>query len=158
MKDLLRFKSHYLEERLFVRKVIYWMVRSDDIDDLVHDVFLKAWKSFSSFEQNSNFRTWVYKIAINTAYDYLKKSSPILTDSFDEIEDENASSLEIKDLIDKLLLSFSPVQREVFILFYKFGYTMHEIADLTGSSLGTVKSRLHYTRKKASERLKKEVL
>ena len=70
---LLLFKEQYLKEKSFVRSSIYWMVNSSDVDDLVQETFLKAWKCFKKFEAKSSFRTWVYRIAMNITYDYLKK-------------------------------------------------------------------------------------
>ena len=141
------FKSYYLEERDFVRSVIYWMIRSESVDDLVQETFIKAWKSFSTFENKSSFRTWIYRIAHNVACDYLRKTKnkPGYTENIDELQGKE-EKYEIKDLIDRSLFLLDEKKREVFILYYKMEYNMSEVAALIEIPEGTVKSRLFKAR------------
>ena len=58
-------------------KPLYWKIRSivlshDDSDDVLQNTFLKAWKSLDSFQGKSKFSTWLYRIAINEALDFLR--------------------------------------------------------------------------------------
>lgn len=58
-------------------KALYWKIRSivlshDDSDDVLQNTFLKAWKSLDSFQGKSKFSTWLYRIAINEALDFLR--------------------------------------------------------------------------------------
>jgi RNA polymerase sigma-70 factor (ECF subfamily) len=118
------------------------MIRSDDVEDLVQESFVKAWKNFHQFQHGSSFRTWIYRIAMNTCYDYLKKKKPdYLSDVSEQVVGED--SLSDRDLIDRALLGLSPKMREVFILYYKFNYKLNEIASMLDCSEGTVKSRLY---------------
>lgn len=143
------FKSHYENESEFLRSSIYWMVRSQAVDDIIQETFLKAWKSYSSFKKNSSFRTWIYRIAMNTTYDYLKKNQQYLSEELDDnvAEVAKGQNIELKDVITKALFKLSPEQREVFLLHYKLGHKQSEIAELTGIPEGTVKSRLFKARK-----------
>jgi len=57
---------------------IYWHIRRmiidhDDTDDLVQDVFLKVWKSLSTFRSDSQLYTWLYRIATNESITFLKR-------------------------------------------------------------------------------------
>lgn len=140
------FKVYYDAHSRFIRMSIYWMVRSDRIDDLVQETFLKAWKAFHQFERKSNFKTWIYRIAMNCTYDYLKKESKYVNS--DESFEEGASdSNDLKDLISKALKELPLKQREVFVLYYKFEYKINDIADLLKIAPGTVKSRLSISKK-----------
>lgn len=150
---LFRFKEYYLTERDFVRNAIYWMVRSDVVDDLVQETFVKAWKNFRKFEENSRFRTWIYRIAMNVTYDYLKKNSSNELKELTEVEIKG-EDIALKDLIDKGLLQLTIEQREVFILFYKMNYKQSEIAELLKIPAGTVKSRLFHAREVFEKYLK----
>lgn len=148
-----RFNALYKEHNEFIRKSIYWMIRSDSIDDIVQETFCKAWKSRSSFDNKSSYRTWIYRIAMNCCYDFInkeKKSTDINTEMEEISLDQNSN----KDLISKGLNLLKPKSREIFILFYKFGYTQDEIADLTEIKVGTVKSQIHYAKKEFTDYLK----
>ena len=139
------FRELYIEHKDFVRNAIYWMIRNDSVDDLVQETFLKAYKSIEKFQNNSSFKTWIYRIAMNTVYDELRKNKTqkveILIDK--EHHDDNKGT---KDLIDKAILDLSLDHREVFILFYKFGYSHEEIANMLKLKVGTIKSRIHYAK------------
>lgn len=138
------FHRFYQKNKDFIRSSIYWMVRSEDIDDLVHDSFVKAWRGRQSFHGNSSLRTWLYRIAINCAKDHLRKKQENFVGDFEETPSpENSSNPDLKDLIDKGLLEMNLEQREAFILFYKMELSLKEIAELQGVPLGTVKSRLN---------------
>ncbi len=137
------FESHYIHTREFVRASIYWMVRDQNIDDLVQETYLKAWKSFRHFENRASFKTWIYRIAMNVTYDYFKKNKNHVDILKIDIMDSQPDKVELEDLITKALMKMSENQRESFNLFYKFGYSLEEISNLTNTKLGTVKSRLY---------------
>ncbi|WP_290733373.1 RNA polymerase sigma factor [Halobacteriovorax sp. JY17] len=140
------FNKLYIDHAEFIRSSIYWMVRDQNIDDIVQDSFLKAWKSFDQFNNKSNFRTWLYRIAMNTTYDYLRKNKIRV-----ESEVETQAPYEdkaLKDLISQGILSLNLKHREAFILFYKFEYGQKEIAEILSISEGTAKSRIYYAKEK----------
>ena len=147
MIKLLSFKKLYYQQRAFVRSSIYWMVRSDSVDDLVQDTFVKAWDKFDSFDQRSSFKTWIYRIAMNTTYDYLRKnkleSQKAKDYSTPEFGDDGIIN---KDLISYGLKQLDENLREVFILYYKLDYSILEIAEVVSIPQGTVKSRLFRAR------------
>jgi RNA polymerase sigma-70 factor (ECF subfamily) len=135
------------------------MVRSHYTDDLVQETFIKAWSNFDRFNNKSSFRTWIYRITMNTVYDHLRKQK-----SLKEVSSENqehADSVDgeekllLKDIIDKGMMDLNENAREVFILFYKLEYTISEISSLIGIPAGTVKSRLHKAREDFEKILKK---
>ena len=118
------------------------MVRSEVVDDLVQETFIKAWRSYSEFGYKANFRTWIYRIAMNTTVDYLRKKKEVLDNSEERHASLSQDVVELKDLIDKGLKLLEIKIREPFILFYKFNYTALEISNLMEIPEGTVKSRL----------------
>lgn len=147
-EDLLPlFKEQYIKERNFVRSSIYCMVNSNDIDDLVQETFLKAWKSFDKFEKKSSFRTWIYRIAMNVSYDYLKKNKEEICQFSDDLEDFKEANLEMTDLVSKGLMTLSLEQREAFTLHYQIGLTYLEAGELLDIPEGTVKSRVNSAKK-----------
>lgn len=150
------FEVYYLETKDFVRASIYWMIRSHHVDDLVQETYLKAWKNFKSFESKASFKTWIYRIAMNVTYDFLRKKTNDLNVDDYQLVDTSKGDLTNEDLISKALLKLNENQREVFILFYKFGYTTIEIAELIKIKEGTVKSRLHYGKESFVEFVKED--
>ena len=136
------FEILYREHRGYVRAVIYWLVREDTIDDIVQETFVKAWKNYGKFNHDSSVKTWLYRIARNCAIDYLRKENKEI-DSDHHVEGYESHN-EMKDIISKGLKKLSLEQREVFILYYKFGNTSLEISEILSIKEGTVKSRLSY--------------
>jgi len=154
-QKLMEFKTLYEDHQQYVRNVIYWMIRSDDVDDLVQDTFVKAWKSFNKFKGESTFKTWIHRIAINSVYDYSRKNArPVM--SFNQPTQSDSEAESTKDFISKALLSLDLKYRELLILSYKFEYTNKEIADLLDLNEGTVKSRLHNAKKEFAAFYEKE--
>lgn len=152
---LLDFKKRYLETKGFVRSSIYWMINSNDVDDLVQEVFLKGWRNYKSFENRSSFKTWIYRISMNVVYDFLKRNKVVVQEISDEdifIIDNN---LEMSDIISKGFMILPVEQREAFMLHYQLEHTYCEIAKLLTIPEGTVKSRVSAGKKTFISFLKK---
>ena len=59
-------------------ETLYWKIRNivlnhDDADDILQNVFIKAWTNLATFQGKSSLSTWLYRIAINEALDFLGK-------------------------------------------------------------------------------------
>jgi len=148
--------------------MVYNMVRNEqDAWDLSQDGFLKAWKSIGRFRGQSSFYTWLYRILMNVAIDWLRRKQIAAGSEFDDAvglrevapgavtlpKGELAPSVSISDKeirhrIDDALTKLSNEHREVIILRELDGLEYQEIADMLGCSIGTVMSRLFYARKK----------
>ncbi len=140
----------------------------EDTADLTQEVFIKAFKSIDSFKGSSNFYTWLYRIALNTALSFVKKHrrTPVYSledwDSVDDpkhiindivgVSDGNRRVLlkELQEKLNEALQKLSLSHRTVIILFEIEGMSHAEIAEVLKCSEGTVRSRLHY----AKEQLK----
>lgn len=152
-----------------VFSVAYDMLRSrEDAEDVVQEVFVKAYFSLKNFRQDSSILTWLYRIAYNLCVDLRRKRSRRGGESveFDEGMDRpEGDSLEpgpqevllrkerartIQGLFGKL----TEEHRQVVMLREVDGLSYEEIADVLHISKGTVMSRLHYARKKLQEGLK----
>ena len=128
----------------------------DAAEDLTQETFVKAWKNLKRFDQNKSLKTWLFTIAKNTAFDWLKKKKEIPFSNFaddegeswlENIADENIlpdEILERSDLaeeLDAILQKLQPHYRAVLLLHYKEDFSLHEIAEILGESYNTVKSR-----------------
>ena len=145
-----------------------------DAWDLAQDAFVKAWKALPRFEARSNFYTWLYRIAHNVTYDWLRKKKvrgdgtefddTIRMDSIEAAAptapksisrpDQNAEKTELRNKIEAAINKLSPDHRDVILLKEVDGLKYQEIADRVGCSIGTVMSRLFYARKKLQTLLK----
>ncbi|MFU8847562.1 MAG: sigma-70 family RNA polymerase sigma factor [Opitutales bacterium] len=145
--------------------VIYNMTSNrEDASDLTQETFIKAFQAIGRFRGKASFFTWIYRIAVNTAVTFIKKRNRRRYISYENI-DEEASSAEIverltasnrsekgallSELQEKLndaLQKLSLKHRTVVILHEIEGLEHAEIAEITGTSTGTVRSRLHYAK------------
>ncbi len=145
-----------------------------DAWDLAQDTFVKAWKALPRFEARSNFYTWLYRIAHNVTYDWLRKrrvrgdgtefDDSIRTDAIEAAAptapkaitrpDEDAEKAELRRRIENAIDKLSADHRDVILLKEIDGLKYQEIADRVGCSIGTVMSRLFYARKKLQALLK----
>lgn len=155
------FKQFYNEHESFVRKSLYYIIKNENkVDDIVQEVFVKIWKKSNSFKNKSNIKTWIYRITINSAYDYLRKEKKhITTDekSVNEPEDlSGKNKLENEQLIKKALSLLTEKQRGPFVLHYIQGLTTLEIAQALDVAEGTIKSRLHTSRDIVTAYLEKQ--
>jgi len=147
-----------------------------DAWDLSQEVFIKAWQALPRFEAKARFSTWLYRIAHNAVYDWLRKrkidsagefndeifdkeridSASFTTPSGGESPDATMSHGELRVKIEIALGKLSPEHREVVVLKDVQGLSYKEIAEAMSSTLGTVMSRLFYARQKLQTLLKDE--
>ena len=140
---------------------IYSFVRrfvgsNEDTEDIVQDTFLKAWKSIKKYNvQTSRFKTWLMRIARNTAIDHMRKKKSVPMSYFDT-EDGNALEDSLEDttpLPDELFMrgqneeqvtraleALKAPQREVLLLHYMSGLTFEEVGAALEKPPNTVKS------------------
>lgn len=159
------------QERIFT--VVRGMVRNqEDAQDIAQDVFIKAYGSLPSFQGQSSFYTWLYRIAVNMTIDHRRKRGRRQESSFDEKFDQDAAegadipesqslspqrAILDKELGVKIRLAMESLpedQRTAIVLRELEGLSYKEIADMMECSQGTVMSRLFYGRKKLQEILK----
>jgi len=137
-------------------------------EDLLQEIFMKVIERRKKYDPGQKFSTWLYSIARNHCIDFLRTESyrrhssldaPIsveeeggavvidLVRSGDRDQEERAFDLEVKELIDIGVRGLKEEFREVFLLREVEGLSFEEIAVVTESPLGTVKSRLRYAYK-----------
>jgi RNA polymerase sigma-70 factor (ECF subfamily) len=131
-------------------------------EDLLQDVFLKVFSHLGDVRDVGTFPGWVFRIALNTCYSYLrqKKAQAGKTVALDEMEgrivDESPAAVErdLKEPLDKAIQSLPPRLRSVFVLHDVQGYKHEEISKLLKCSVGTSKSQLFKARMKLRVLLK----
>ena len=97
--DINAFQTLFGEFQNQLKSYLYRLVTDrDDVDDLTHDTFIRAFTNISTFHQDSSLKTWVFKIATNLAYDHLRKLKRWQADAQDRAADLAISSEEIRQV------------------------------------------------------------
>lgn len=129
------------KEKLY-RLAYTYVKNSHDAMDILQDSILKGYSNLSKVKDIRALDKWMSRIIVNTALDFLRKSSKetvidkesIIVDKVATTEDENLSYA-----IDAL----DPELKTIIILKYFHGYTINEVADILEISVSTVKNRMH---------------
>lgn len=144
------------------QKMVYTLVCKivndrDDAEDITQDIFIKVFESLRSFRKESEFSTWLYRIAYNTTINKVRKSKKIFI-SINEIlpgvptEDispdiDSLSTEEQLRYLDIVMKKLKPDEAMLISLFYLDNLSILQIADISGLSQSNVKVKLHRIRK-----------
>ncbi|MGI9584657.1 MAG: RNA polymerase sigma factor [Acidimicrobiia bacterium] len=126
--------------------------------DATQDTFLTVFRKADRYQAKAAFSTWLYRVAVNTCYDNLRRQKRKQADALPESHDiADAASLdpfdavEIRPDIDEALASLSPEFRSAIVLVDLEGMSLDQAADTLEVPTGTVKSRLFRGRKQLSQ-------
>lgn len=156
-----------------VYAVVYRMVsQADDAQELTQQTWIKAWKRLATYKREARFFTWLYRIAVNTAMDYLRQRKRRQEVELNEAltvnpeagsewrlattatPDRDLAQDEIRVAFRAALDALSPEHKAALILREVEGLSYKEIATATKSRIGTVMSRIFYARRAIQDRLK----
>lgn len=143
----------------------------EDVDDVVQEAFVKAYRALPKFRGDSQFFTWLYRIATNTAKNHLvskaRKHTISEIDVYEEAasneytylqENENPENLlessELELLIQETVQSLEPDLRSAITLREHAGLSYDQIAQIMDCPVGTVRSRIFRARASVSERIR----
>jgi RNA polymerase sigma-70 factor, ECF subfamily len=147
--DRAAFGRLYERYARMVHGILLAKVPVGDVDDLVHDVFIKALRRLSTLRETRSFGAWLTTIACNLANDYHRRSIPAesLTDDATDNEDQVGTSSEDHAgpaaAVLEVVRSLPDAYRETLILRLVEGMTGPEIAARTGMTHGSVRVNLH---------------
>ena len=144
---------------------------AEDAQDVVQDAFLNAYQSLDGFKGDSQFFTWLYRIAVNTAISHKRKQR--LTLSIDAgrngearvepLDPSEASrpghaleQAEEERRVQRALNRLSPEHRAVLIMKDMEGQKYEAMAEILGVPIGTIRSRLHRARSELRELLERD--
>ena len=140
-------------------KLIYSFVYKNvggtaEAEDITQEVFIKVWKNIKKFDQNKNFRPWIFQIAKNTSIDFLRKKKSIPFSRFENEKGQNALAENISapptNLIEKFsdqrtlavaMQGLTNEEQKIINLRHKDGLSFREIAETFQESVNTIKSR-----------------
>jgi RNA polymerase sigma-70 factor (ECF subfamily) len=173
-RDEIAFREIVDRYQAKVFSIIYGILRNrNDAEDIAQQVFAKIYFSIGTFDSRSTLLTWIYRIAVNECYDYLRKrrvrklvyesdfsaeevqrmeSSASLVDPAAPMDHKLAQ----RDLVVKLLAKVSEQDRTLIVLKEVEGHSVEELSAITGLNENTIKVKLFRTRQKllkAAQRL-----
>lgn len=145
-----------------VLNIVHSLIRQDrESEDIMQEVFLKVYRSLGSFKQRSQFSTWLYRIVVNTVYDFLRKRRNFVSN--EGILEMSAvtcagprDALLIREkeaMIQKALLGIPLKFRAAVVLKDIDGLSYIEISEVLRCSIGTVESRIYRARQFLKEEL-----
>lgn len=147
------------EDRLFGLALRMTGNRTDALD-ATQDAFVAAFRRAASFRGDAAFGTWLYRIAINSSQDLLRKRGRNLVAEADEAESPERSADErVEDSVvarldvARALAALPDEYREAVVMHDLGGVPYEEIAYLTGAPMGTVKSRISRGRRQLAQLL-----
>jgi RNA polymerase sigma-70 factor (ECF subfamily) len=147
------------------------MVRDEaQAEDLTQDTFLKMFRALDRYDRGMRFSSWLFRIAHNTAIDYLRQRKLLVVRPADDPDDESdplqelpdpaaispersAERAELASAVDQALDRVRPDYRAVLVLRYQEGLEYQEISEILGAPLGTVKTFLHRARRDLAREL-----
>lgn len=160
-----------------VNSVIHGILRnSNDAEDIAQQVFTKVYFSLAKFDFRSAVATWIYKIAVNECYDYLRKQKVRKAVLLADLSEEEAArvenldvagmngraglarQVEMKETAMKLLGLVGPEDRILLVLKEVEGYSVQEVAEILHLNENTVKVKLFRARQKLLSAIKKRKL
>jgi len=138
-----------------------YMDNADDQQDLFQEIVCQLWKSYESFRNESQFSTWMYRVAVNTAIVFLKKEKRKV-DKY-QIPSENVKEEENDSQIKESQLDhfYKAVQKlekiDKAIIFYQLeGFSHKEIGENLGISEGNARVKLNRAKEKLKEIIKNQ--
>lgn len=129
--------------------------------DAVQETFITVYRKAGQFSGESAFSTWLYRIAVNTCYDQLRRNKrhqaqplPETSDPTDERSADLLTSVELRPDLEEALSSLAPEFRTAVVLSDLEGLPLQTIADALDVPIGTVKSRVFRGRRLLAEYLR----
>jgi RNA polymerase sigma-70 factor, ECF subfamily len=128
--------------------------------DATQDTFLTVFRKADRYKAQAAFSTWLYRVAVNTCYDHLRRRKRKRTDALpdthdpaDPATDDLYAAVDVRPAIDAALEELSPEFRAVVVLVDLQGMSLDQASDTLEVPTGTVKSRLFRARKQLSQSL-----
>jgi len=149
---------------------LYWHIRKmvlshDDSNDILQNAFMKAWNGIDGFRGDSQFSTWLYRIATNETLTFLANKRMRGFSSMDEVEESLLQNLrsdayfdgnDLQLRLQKAILTLPEKQRLVFNMKYFDDITYEQMESILGTSVGALKASYHYAVKKIEKYFEEE--
>lgn len=128
--------------------------------DATQDTFLTVFRKVDRYKATAAFSTWLYRVTVNTCYDYLRKQKRKQADRLPETHDvpdpaslDEFEAVEVRPEIEAALADLSPEFKAAIVLVDLQGMSIEQASNTLEVPIGTIKSRLFRARKQLSQSL-----
>ncbi len=140
-----QFAQTVTENKSTIYTVCYMFSKdADEVNDLFQETLVNLWRGFDGFENRSDIRTWIYRVALNTciSIDRKKRRSPSVTLSMDInlFEDQDNDTKQV-DMLHRRISKLKPFDRAIVLLWLE-NLSYEEIGQIVGISAKNVSVRL----------------
>lgn len=147
-----------------LRATVFYVVQDEDLArDALQETFLRAYRGLPRFRGQASLRTWLHRIAYTTALEQLRTRRRRPEESLPGDDDHHAGvvhdpgdEIALRETVSRALAQLPAEQRLILLLVDRDGYDYRSVAEITGTSPGTVCSRLQRARGKLRAALDKE--
>lgn len=146
-----------------LRRLVGRLVGPDgDLDELVQETYLRAWRGAARFRGESSLTTWLTRIAVNVALNWRRDRRPVVSlrpEHIDRLRPAPATFREesVLEAYERALAGLAEELRTTFVLHETEGLSYREIAAVLGCPIGTVMSRLHRAREQLMDELRERL-
>jgi RNA polymerase sigma-70 factor (ECF subfamily) len=152
-------------QRRIARHVARYVRRANDVEEVVQDAFIRAYRGLGAYRGDASFYSWLYRIATNAAFSFLKRNAGEVQadERADEgfepgISDEQTpervlQAKQIGQAVERAMARLQPELAEALVLFEVEGKSYKEIAQMLGTPIGTVRTRIFRAREFIARRL-----
>ena len=149
-----QFTKTVTEHKSTIYTVCYMFSQdADEVNDLFQEVLVNLWKGFESFEQRSDIRTWIYRVALNTCISLDRKkrrqATARLSMDINLFEDRDEDTLQV-DMLHKRIAQLQPFDRAIVLLWLE-NLPYDEIGQIVGISAKNVSVRLYRIREQLKQ-------
>ncbi len=146
--------------RGIIHKVTHLYADSrEDKEDLFQEILYQSYRSFPNFRSESNFSTWLYRVALNTALVFRrneqKNKTSLIEDGLDRVVDETLKYDHQKAALIDAIKGLPKVERMIITLHLE-GYANHEVANIAGISKENAAVKIHRIKKVLTKKIKEE--
>lgn len=147
--DVAAFERLYREHLPRVHRIARWLLGTDDVDDVIQDVFVRVWSKLATFNGRSTVETWINRVATNVVLRHREKlgrraGREVPLESHDERV--HIDRLDLRLDIEAAVSGLPERARIVFVLHEIQGLTHEEISKLMGTTSITCRTQLHRAR------------
>lgn len=143
-------------------ETLYWKIRQivlthDDANDILQNTFLKAWQALDTFEGKSKLSTWLHRIAINEALDFIRRNKKRMAAADSGgvasmlLADEYFDGDKAQAMLQEAIATLPDVQRTVFTLRYYNNIKYSEMSRILDTTVGALKASYHLAVKKITQ-------
>ena len=164
--DIGAFETLFRRYQRPIYNFIARMVPPEDALDVTQEAFYLAMRGIATFHPGRRFSTWLFAIAKNRCFDFMRRRKRVRIEEYDEVERPqpdnqtpdpagSAARDELARAVNRTLMELSPDDRMVLVLRDYQQLSHEEICEIMGLSIPSVKSRIHRARKRFKERFKR---